>query len=142
MRLIINPEGGIVKAFFSPGNKDDRKHLSSMIKDIFGKLVGDRGYISKALFADLFSINIHLITRIKKGMKNILTPIADKLLLLKRILVESVISRIKLLDKFEHSRHRSQLNAFSHMIASLISYQLLDHKPSIASLIPLENSPL
>jgi len=48
----------------------------------------------------------------------------DKILLLKRALIESVFSKIKLLGKFEHSRHRSVTNAFFHMVAALISYQL------------------
>jgi len=40
----------------------------------FGKLFGDRGYISKSLFNDLFNKGIQLVTRVKKGMKNILMP--------------------------------------------------------------------
>ncbi|MGX6959778.1 MAG: IS982 family transposase [Rickettsia endosymbiont of Pentastiridius leporinus] len=75
LHLIINLQGGLLKASFSSGNKDDRKHFFSMVKDIFGKVVGDRGYISKELFNDLLDKNIQLITRIKKGMKNILMPL-------------------------------------------------------------------
>ncbi|EER21934.1 transposase [Rickettsia endosymbiont of Ixodes scapularis] len=55
----------------------------------------------------------------------------DKILLLKRALIESVFSKIKLLGKFEHSRHRSVTNAFVHMVAALINYQMSDNKPSI-----------
>lgn len=77
LHLIINPEGGLVNASFSPGNKDDRKHFSSMVNNIYGKVFGDRGYISKGLFNDLFDKNIQLITRLKKGMKNILMPVMD-----------------------------------------------------------------
>ena len=139
LHLIINLDGSLVKASFSYGNKDDRKALRGMTKGVFGKVFGDRGYISKELFNDLMQENIELITRLKKGMKNILMPIMDKILLLKRTLIETVIGRIKLLDKFEHSRHRSPVNAFSHMMACLINYQLLDNKPSIASLIKLED---
>lgn len=139
LHLIINPEGCIVKASFSPGNKDDRKHFASMVQSLFGKVFGDRGYISKELFKDLWKQDIQLITRLKKGMKNILTPLVDKILLLKRSLIETVIGRIKLLNKFEHSRHRSATNAFSHMVACLINYQLLDKKPSIKSLLELED---
>ena len=60
-------------------------------------------------------------------------------LLLKRALIESVFSKIKLLGKFEHSRHRSVTNAFVHMVAALISYQLSDNKPSIKSLLQLQD---
>ena len=36
----------------------------------FGKLYGDKGYISKDLFEKLFVDGVHLITKIKKNMKN------------------------------------------------------------------------
>ncbi len=139
LHLVINYEGSIVKASFSSGNKDDRKHFCSMTKGIFGKVFGDRGYISKKVFNDLWDENIQLITGIKRGMKNILLSMTDKLLLLKRMLIETVIGRIKLLDKFEHSRHRSPINALSHMVASLINYQLLPNKPSVKSLLCLDD---
>ncbi len=139
LHLVINPEGGLVKASFSFGNKDDRKHFRTMTNGIFGKVFGDRGYVSKELFDDLMPENVQLITRIKKGMKNIFMPVMDKILLLKRVLIESVIGRIKLLDKLVHTRHRSPVNAFSHMMACLINYQLLDNKPSIASLLRLDD---
>ena len=141
LHLIINLEGGLVKASFSSGNKDDRAHFKTMISGMYGKVFGDRGYISKELFDDLSDKGIHIITRIKKTMKNILMPITDKLMLLKRTLIETVIGRIKLLDKMEHSRHRSPTNAFSHMVACLINYQLLEQKPSIKSLIQLDELP-
>jgi hypothetical protein len=137
LHLIINSAGGLVKASFSSGNKDDRKHFRSMTEGIFGKIFGDRGYLSKELFNDLWSQGIELVTGLKKGMKNYLMPITDKLFLLKRVLIETVIGRIKLLNKFEHSRHRSPVNAFSHMIACLINYQLLPNKPSIKNLLLL-----
>ncbi|WP_341759373.1 transposase [Candidatus Tisiphia endosymbiont of Ptychoptera albimana] len=69
-------------------------------------------------------------------MKNMLMPIMDKIMLLKRALIESVIGKLKFLDKLEHSRHRSVTNAFSHMISCLINYQLQDRKPSIKNLLP------
>jgi hypothetical protein len=95
-------------------------------------------HLSKELFDNLWDKGIQLVTRIKKNMKNILMPITDKLMLLKRTLIETVIGRIKLLDKLEHSRHRSPTNTFSHMVACLINYQLLEQKPSIKSLLQLD----
>jgi hypothetical protein len=79
---------------------------------------------------------IQIITRLKKGMKTVLMDLDDKMLLLKRSLIETVIGKIKFLGKFEHSRHRSVSNAFVHMMASLTNYQVLEHKPSIVSLLP------
>ena len=79
-----------------------------------------------------------MFTRVKKNMKNKLMSLIDKMLLFKRALIESVFGKIKLLGKFEHSRHRSVTNASVHMLASLISYQLSDNKPSIESLLQLQ----
>ena len=138
MHVINNLQGELVNASFSFGNKDDRKHFAGMTQGIWGKVFGDRGYISKKLFEELLPKNIHLITRLKKNMKNVLMPFTDKILSLKRILIESVFSRIKLLGKFEHSRHRSPINAFIHMIARLINYQLLDDKPSLKSICQIQ----
>jgi hypothetical protein len=138
LHLIIDPEGNLIKVSFSSGNKDDRKGLKDMIAGIFGKLYGDRGYISQELFQHLYDKGIHLVTRVKKNMKNLLMPIADKVMLLKRALIETVIGKLKFLDKLEHSRHRSVLNAFSLMMSCLINYQLQDNKPSIKNLLPIE----
>ncbi|AFC72673.1 hypothetical protein ASQ44_06960 [Rickettsia rhipicephali] len=106
-----------------------------MIKNLFGKIFGDRDYISQKLFQQLLEQGVFIVTRVKKNMKNKLMSMLDKILLLKRSLIESVFSKIKLLSKFEHSRHRSVTNAFVHMVAALINYQMSDNKPSITSLL-------
>ena len=87
LHLIINRSGGIVKAF-SPGNKDDRQQLKLMIKDMFGKIFGDRGYISQQLFQELLEQGVFMVTRVRKNMKNKLMSLADKALLLKLALIE------------------------------------------------------
>ena len=53
----------------TPGNVDDRKPVPEMTKGIFGKLFGDRGYISQDLFEKLYEQRLQLITRYKKNMK-------------------------------------------------------------------------
>lgn len=40
-----------------------------------GKLFGDRGYISKELFAQLWAQDVQLITKLKKNMKPKLLPL-------------------------------------------------------------------
>ncbi len=57
MHIITNLQGELVKVSFTAGNKDDRKQLLAMSKGIFGKIFGDRGYISKKLFQELFEKN-------------------------------------------------------------------------------------
>src|SRR5690554_5737517 len=51
LHLIINDKGELMSFYLTKGNVDDRdfKVLGDMTKSIFGKLFGDKGYISKAL---------------------------------------------------------------------------------------------
>jgi hypothetical protein len=39
--------------FWTLGNVDDRKPVPKMVKALFGKLFGDKGYLSNALFESL-----------------------------------------------------------------------------------------
>ena len=78
-------------------NVDDRallKHID-FHKRIFGKLFGDREYISKDLFEQLFIDGVHLITRLKKGLKNALMLQHDKIMTRKRSLIETVNDQLK-----------------------------------------------
>ena len=76
----------------TPGNVDDREPLrnKSFIEQIFGKLVGDKGYICKELFSRLFVDDIQLITKLKNNMKGQIMTVADKVLLRKRALIETI----------------------------------------------------
>ena len=57
-----------------PGDMDDRKPLEykAFVEFMYGKLVGDKGYISKNLFQRLFVDGIQLITKLKNNMKGAL----------------------------------------------------------------------
>ncbi len=95
--LIGNDRGEILNFVFTPANVDDREPLGceNFIKAIYGKLVGDKGYISRKLFDRLFVDAIEMITKIKKSMKNIFVPYADKILLRKRDVIGSVNDQLK-----------------------------------------------
>ena len=98
---------------------------------LFGKLFADRGYISQELFETLFVDDIHLVTKLKKNMKNSLMNLYDKILLRKRALIETVNDELKNVCNIEHTRHRSIDNFASNLIAGLIAYNLLPKKPSM-----------
>ena len=68
---------------------------------IWGKLFGDKGYISQPLFDLLFKQGLQLITKIKKNMKNKLMPSTDKILLRKRALIETVNDQSKNISQIE-----------------------------------------
>ncbi len=100
-------------------------------QEIWGKLFGDKGYISKNLFEMLFVDGIHLITKIRNNMKNSLMDINDKILLRKRALIETINDELKNICQIEHSRHRSQANFLCNTIAGLVAYSFLPKKPAI-----------
>lgn len=133
LHIIVNDKGEIINFALTEANVDDRQPLipGKLLKEIWGKLFGDRGYISQTLFQTLFVDGIHLITKIRKNMKNSLMNINDKILLRKRALIETIHDELKNICQIEHSRHRSVVNFVSNTIAGLIAYSFLPKKPAI-----------
>ena len=131
LHLAVNDQGELLACCLTPGNVDDRTPVPSMVKRLGGKLFGDRGYISAPLTQLLFEQGLHLITRLRKNMKNRLMHLSDKLLLRKRAIIESIIDQLKNISQIEHSRHRSPTNFVVHLLAGLIAYSHQDKKPGL-----------
>lgn len=132
LHLVVNDRGEILACQVTPGNTDDRKPVTALCKGLFGKLVADRGYISQALFEQLFeTFDMQLITRIKRNMKNRLMLLVDKILLRKRAIIESVVDQLKNVSQIEHTRQRSPINCFINILAGLIAYCHQPKKPSL-----------
>jgi len=131
LHLIINEVGELLAFVITPGNVDDRKPTTKMARQLWGKLFGDKGYISKKLFRELFENGVQLITQIRQNMKNTLIPIEDKILLRKRSLIETVNDQLKNISQIEHSRHRSPTNFIVNLLAGLIAYTHQPKKPSL-----------
>ena len=131
MHLIINDEGELLAVKLTLANVDDRVPVPEMTRSLFGKLFGDKGYISQQLFELLFERGVQLITKLKKKMKNKLLPLMDKLLTRKRALIETVNDQLKNISQIEHTRHRSVFNFMVNLIAGLIAYTYQDKKPSL-----------
>ena len=131
LHLLINHQGELLAVALTPGNTDDRKPVPEMSKDLFGKLFGDRGYVSQALFEQLLAQGLQLIARRRKNMKNTLMTLLDKVLLRKRSLIETVNDQLKNICQIEHSRHRSWFNFLVNLVSGLIAYSYHPNKPSI-----------
>ena len=131
LHLAVNDRGELLACCLTPGNVDDRAPVPEMVKRLRGKLIGDRGYISAPLTQLLFEQGLHLITRLRKNMKNHLIHLSDKLLVRKRAIIESIIDQLKNISQIEHSRHRSPINFVVHLIAGLIAYSHQDKKPGL-----------
>ena len=131
LHLVVNDRGEILACQLTPGNVDDRKPAPLLSKDLFGKLFGDRGYISQALFEQLFEQGVQLITSLRKNMQNRLLPLYDKLLLRKRSIIETINDQLKNISQIEHTRHRSVTNFMVNLVAGLIAYCHRPKKPSL-----------
>jgi hypothetical protein len=131
LHLVISDRGELLSVCFTPGNVSDLKTAPKLAEGLFGKLVGDKGYISRELFERLFARGLQVITRIRSNMRNSLMRLWDKLLLRKRAVVETVIDQLKNISQVEHSRHRSVPNYFADVVAGLIAYTYQEKLPSL-----------
>jgi len=134
LHLVTNDMGHVVDFMLTPGNVDDRKPLKieRFIRRLWGKLFGDKGYIGKDLFKNLFFNGIHLVTKLKRNMKSSsITPVMDAILLRKRAISETIIDQLKNIFQVEHSRHRSPKNFLTNLFSALIAYNFSDKKPSL-----------
>jgi hypothetical protein len=131
LHLVTNDCGELLSLRLTPGNVDDRRPVPELVKDLFGKLFGDKGYISQPLFETLFDDGLQLITKLKTKMKNRLISMFDKIMLRKRAIIESVMDQLKNISQIEHSRHRSVVNFFVNLVAGLIAYTFREKKPSL-----------
>lgn len=131
LHLVVNDQGEILAFQLTPGNVDDRKPVPKMTNKLFGKLFGDRGYISQELFRQLYEEGLVLITTLRKNMKNQLMLLEERLLLRKRAIIETINDQLKNISQIEHSRHRSFANFIVNLLAGLIAYSLQAKKPTI-----------
>lgn len=135
LHLVVNDRGELLAYTLTPGNVDDRQPVPPMltrVKRLFGKLIGDKGYISQTLTEQLLvEHGVRLVTKVRKNMRNRLMDVSDKLLLRKRAIIETINDQLKNICQIEHSRHRSPVNFLVNLIGGLIAYCHLPKKPSL-----------
>ena len=132
LHFVINHRGEIMAVKITPGNTADSAVLDDLTRHLTGKLFADKGYIGKELFRKLWQRGLHLITGIRRNMKNHLMPMNNKILLRKRFVIETVLDTLKSEMGLEHSRHRSSMNAMVHVLSCLVAYAFRPGKPSIS----------
>jgi hypothetical protein len=86
IHLIINPKREMLGFALSAGNTDERNRavFKQLTHFVQGLLVGDRGYISQTFSQQLAQEGRHLLTKLKRNMKNALLDPLHKLFLKKR----------------------------------------------------------
>ena len=103
LHLICNEKGELINFMITPGDVDDRKPLEYkvFVDLIYGKLVGDKGNISKNLFEKLCVDGIQIIIKLKN------------------------------IAQVEHSRHRCFDNFKVNLLGALSAYCFFPKKPTI-----------
>lgn len=129
LHLVFNDAYEIVAVKLTPGNAHDTAPVTTLTKGLTGKLFGDKGYLGKKLAESLLKQGLTLMTRVRKNMKVLPMYIADKMLLNRRNMAETIIGHIKEFSSLNLPKHRSVTNALIHIIAAIIAYQLNPIKP-------------
>ena len=106
------------------GNVDDRVYDPELTQKLKGFMTTDKGYIKQNLFLQLYEKGLKMIHGVKKNMPNKPMDLKEKILLRKRNLIETVFDYLKNKMDIEHTRHRSPINAFIHIVSTLIAYSL------------------
>jgi hypothetical protein len=135
--LVVNDRGELLAVRLTGGNFDDRVPVPQLVERLWGKLFGDKGYLSQPLTAQLRRRGIHLITRLKSHVENRLMLLSDKLLLRRRSILETITDQLKNISQIEHTRHRNLANLMVNVVAGLIAYCHQPKKPTLA-LDPLQ----
>ncbi len=131
LHVVISGQGEIIDFAITAGNIADnnKKILTNFAEKLFGKLVGDKGYIGS--FKYMFKKGVQMIHKIRRNMKNKLVDLFDKILLSKRGIIESVFGILKEQLLLEHTRHRSKLGFLAHISATIIAYFFRAKKPQL-----------
>ena len=131
LHIVINNKGQLMAAKITRGNVNDRTPVEELTASLSGLMAADKGYLSKDLFQRLYKKGLKMLTGIRKGMKNSLMPLYEKLFLRKRFLVETVFDTLKNNLNLSHTRHRSPTNACVNILAALIAYAYKTNKSAL-----------
>jgi Transposase DDE domain len=137
LHLVFNHQRQLVALTLTPGNVSDTTPVLELTQGLIGKLFGDKGYVSQDLAHRLLRRGLVLMTRVRRNMKRLPVAFLDKALLNGRNIVETIIGHIKEFSSLRLPKHRSVCNAFTHLTAAIVAYQInpLPPKP-IGAVIP------
>lgn len=127
---VINHLGELMAVHITAGNIDDRIPVSAMVRELTGKLSGDKGYIKKVLARELSEQGLEFITTIKKNMKQSLS-VYDRILLRKRAIIGTADDLLRNHFQVGHSGHRSSAGFMNNVLTALIAYTFYPTKPEM-----------
>lgn len=141
IHIVINHQGELMAFKITRGSYHDNRAVTDLFEGLEGLAFGDKGYISKKLMEKLLEKGLKLITRMRKNMKNKPTMTdKEKQLLNQRGIIETVIGYLKYHYQIWHTRHRSVLNAMTHLVAALAAYVIEPMKISAIKMLMCERN--
>ena len=139
LHIIINDRGELMAFKITNGKRNDAKAGESIMQKLQGLMFGDKGYLGRQLFSRLLEKGLNLITRGRKNMKQKNYSSMEKQLLNKRGIIETVINHFKHHYHIWHTRHRSIVNAITHLMAGIAAYVIEPLKISAIKLLASNN---
>lgn len=132
LHIVLNHHGELLACQLTPGNVDDRRPVPKLAERRWGRLFGDKGYLSQPLTREMLQTRrLRLVTHLKRNMANRRRLLHEKVILRRRALVETVFDQLKHLMQIEHTRQRSPTNVAVNLLAGLVAYCHQPTKPSI-----------
>ena len=112
LHLVVSDTGELLDFALTAGNVDDRQPIPDLVRHVFGKLFGDKGYLSKTLRQELWEDGVDLITTVRSNMKPQIMLLEDRLMLRKRFIIETINDQLKI-------SHR--LNTHDIVVSTILS---------------------
>jgi Transposase DDE domain len=136
LHIVTNDHGALLAFKITKGSRSDSQEAVPLLKSFRGLAFGDKGYIGKKIFEELLNGGLKLITRKRKNMKEKQDLSSyEKQLLNQRGIIETVIGHLKHCYQVWHTRHRSIINAMTHLVAALAAYTIEPLKLSAIKLL-------
>jgi transposase len=132
LHLVVNTLGEVLNFACTPGNIDDRQPVPALLAALNGSVFGDKGYLSRPLHTALAHTGVRLVTDPRSNMSAPALDPADRRLLRRRFLIETIFDQLKNDLHIDHTRHRSVANFFVNLWAGLVAYAHQPRKPALA----------
>lgn len=128
LHLIIDQNMEVVGLCVTDAATKDYNALNgAFVKELFGFLIGDKGYVCKRVASNLAQDGLVLVTKPRKNMKKL--PVTKDVLhmLLRREIIENIFSRLKLQFNMVTQFARSLDGFFVQVFGAILTF-LIDGK--------------
>ncbi|MBL8249881.1 MAG: IS982 family transposase [Candidatus Competibacter sp.] len=121
---MITVKGVITACTVTAASGDERDALWELTEGVHGRVIGDKGYISASVKAELATVGMDLQTPLRANMTEARTPNGIRRLTRTRRLVETVIGQLTERFHFEKIRARDRWHLTSRIARKVLAHTL------------------